>query len=1722
MLATLELTHEFFDHPYLPSSTPITALYLLRQQPCQCVNSTLPCASAASKTAPVVPELNADGKPLPFNTVLQENVWYNSSITDAWQSQYVKFDIPASLASRCPIITLEVQTEIGGVSLYVSAQAIPDLGQNDFARSATGASTLVICPTQPNFFYGTYYVNIQSDLYDTNIFAIRYTIASSPTCMSTTAAAITAHTNYPSSPNSIWLQDGVMSLVEVRADVRQTYRYFQLYTEGKCADFSVTAHSTAGVDMLASLYVIANENTQANETSVLTAANSWTVPHISTASLNFRFCNPSDTATSNVFYIGIKFGQSLVLNATEAQASRYFQLVATAQQYTPAVPLASFGYLQSKIDLSYGAAPTVTCGTVQSRCQRHAYTFCIADYIGCCDSFFPIPPEEHVQSIWPWNAGDSTVDSSFYGEIDWRGMQPLVPGKLAFAVYLHWRTPSGFTVVMPATNPSCKVELGGSLVDSTGALPDEDLIDFSPAKKPTCDLETYREIDNGLDKYTDAMLNSESSTDMNALGLNQLQLLIQAWDDTYYGCRNVMTSYVNMSTEYLSSYPASVCTHIAGSAAWLDDGCCNPQQYAFKTCIPTTIQRAVTPDGIINAPLMEEKCASPECSITYTDNWLDNIHLLANEKSGCMNTVYQAANPTLFRTAQQFSLICMKQIDPTYTMSTDCMTDDDCFGAASCNPVTKLCNNTEDLLLQCIAENIPFDTAAALYNIWGLQGEPSTSGLLNGPIQTYGGSAAPATLAYQAAARASNTSYNNSILAAKWINDQCVGPTARQYRNGYQFARTDPNCVDECLLFGIEPFCVHHEASESCPVPSMCNRATNGSSSICSRTWVYVERDLDSCVQDEICNWRLNETFPCVPQEDEDQCAAKCESVEFSDQVCLDCSRSVLGTCIEITDITTQSRCDQGICTTNATATTDCASYGVCTLPCGPDSVIDPEVSPFYPGAYSSCTSQAACESSRRCTDHDLFAPLSSTQTGICLMPITWLGFYSSCGVDGWSVADWTCANFDAAITETNCAAQADGAYWYTFATDEETCSGDSAPHVCFWNTYQIWLARTENECGKAADTFWITANTWKSGNWTPGYIQPLTWEERGMFKPNEIRRSFDYIQLYDDVRAAVAQQFSFAYYTGSLCRYGATTDIVTVVVCNCHTDGGSECFTKASTDDSFTNKVSGEELLCPYQSRTLSTLAATMYVPSNAMPYDVPCTPLNISSTPIGAYLTPPNSGASRPLFNKVQNDPSLVVVNRNEVIVGQILSDAVYVSYNFTAQAEMSLCIYMKNMTVDSATNIYRLSRLLPNKSIRVVDDTRITVTTVERNNAFNDGVRALNSTSELLCGYISQPGTYFASAVLPDYNTIDDGLSGQSIASLILFIMLFFFAFIQLILLILDRDRQRLLPFKIVALSIIMLTVIARIIAIQPNTIFQRGDESVEFIVYELPTFFYFSVFTVIVYLWLLVVITTNNFGNRRALDMKRPLIRHVFIALNIVMYAVFIIFIFLLAILPGYDKNSPCFQGDYSNTTSNTARGIKIAYWVVQLVISLTLALGFAAAAFLLIRIVSRLRRRNLGRTNGSRTTEGTTGSRSHGGSRTSRTDDSIDTNGAHHEGSDDGPKRPHPANPRTAAGIQMIIITTVAITCIVFLVIRAAIFLYYAYLGGGLPIILFCLLEVIPQSMLVFYLHPFRCFREAGRSSTTSKGTRSGGMQTTYRTSTNGATGTSQRVSKGEI
>lgn len=557
--------------------------------------------------------------------------------------------------------------------------------------------------------------------------------------------------------------------------------------------------------------------------------------------------------------------------------------------------------------------------------------------------------------------------------------------------------------------------------------------------------------------------------------------------------------------------------------------------------------------------------------------------------------------------------------------------------------------------------------------------------------------------------------------------------------------------------------------------------------------------------------------------------------------------------------------------------------------------------------------------------------------------------------------------------------------------------------------------------------------------------MQTLSWTKRAYLHPAQIKPAVDYYQVAQDTQLAIADDFAFAYYTEALCRYESVGTLTSAIACDCLTDAQS-CF---SLDGP---QPIGKFRVCPYQKAVVRTLDASVTVQADGVPTSLGCQIITISETSVGRYQVPPDYSVTTPLFLEVKSNknPYFIVQNAQKAVIGILASDAITLNVPFVPVSPLTLCIELEPFIVVSEPfTLLTLASLQDNK----------TITVYESSLSFPVPDPSLNGSNRTqVCGLFNSSGTWFAVAVSPNYAQVNPTQSGESLAALGIYAAVGALSIIQAVLVFLDRRKQRLLVFKFTALFIIMLNAAARCVYIAfprpTHAMNQVKSDALQFVLYELPTFLFFSVFTVIVYLWLLVITSTYNFDQVPSQQRQPTKLRRAIFAVNLFMYFVFIVFIYLIAILPSYSSSSPCYLGSLDSTISTVERGIRVAYWTLQTVISVVLGVSFTIAAAGLLKLVYSLHRQSQRPDSGLRRTERA-----------------------------------------RALDVQMVAISVVAFVCILFLFIRCALFLSVAVHNSSIHVIAFCLLEVVPQTMLVFYLHPLHCFREAGRSTSTSRRSR---------------------------
>lgn len=1634
--------------PLITVSPPSTELYLMSQGSCGCVNSTIACGATAAKVAPAVDLAPLDGQG--DLNIMQDGVWYDSATYTTYGTQYWAFDVPASLASSCPMIRFELQLAVGTMSAFISARTIPTSSTYDFQRSFNGHSWIMICPTQPQFYYGRYYVNIANAAgRSTNIFRLRYSIINSPTCLNrnTLPPPEVAATMPPQAAASTWISDGIVN--SFTATNINTMKFFKMYAPGRCTNISASFYRTSSSQDWSFLYVGANTNAIPSDASL---GNTIAYARMTEAWINVQYCNPNATQDFNVFYFGILMRSLNTLH-----------FVATTDQYIPPIALSSLYYTQQRQELMYGATPSLDCPTGQHICRYFGYRGCDAAGLSqCCYHLNPAPAEEHVQTFWPWNAADTSV-GQFHQTINWVDMKPLIPGKLAWGLNMEWSDATTRTVNTDVDPSQCKMILGRGFVNSKFEPLQVLSINFTE-KARTCNYQNYINVSQTIQSLTDSYLDGTTvdttrenltpaaitdggKNTVAAVALQQLRIAIASWDDGYLGCQDkIFTEYANISKIYNDTESYKICTEFPGTAAWTANACCNSALSPTISCIASTVPELLPITGSVRkAAMASDTCANPQCaqsaveSLIYTQNGIDDA------STGCLTALDDRASVDESTNRLRFTYGCVNNLLNTDLLGMRCNYTSECRAMANssygvfdsnitCDAYKGRCNFTPREVIKCMANQIDSDTAIGLFGQWKIPQKPTVALL-------------------------------EEAFNSHWISNQCSGPNAAHFRDGFRFGLVTPGCLDYCGYMNLEPYCVDTTKSrtEACAVPSICDFSVNASA--CWRNWQVTTNDSAACTSSKICNWRRSLTDPC-PYTDTGDCTAACENATLPEFVCADCSQDITGTCLEVESITDETTCAAGRCTTNSNITDvdECEASGTCTARC------------------NNCT-QSECESTGTCSDYVRFRSLiDAGATGVCTAK---RNFSTATGgylcTAPWTNVGWMCARMDVTVTEAICSSSIVGgapAIWYSFATDETTCTtnagGTGGGYFCYQLTNSQWTYRNQSQCDLCGDDcIWTTPFSWGNGNWTSGRMQSLSWYKRAYVSSASMAPAVNLNQATRDVNEAITRDFAYAYYTDALCRYDSMDDLVKSVVCDCDTDDASECFTNRA------QAAIGAVQVCPYQYRNLATAVATVTIPTTSVPATSTCQQIDVAETSVGKYQVPPDHSVTHALFSKINNNPYLVVVNDNNAVVGQLISDAATITLEFVPEVPIQLCVLVQDfIDVESSLSHYMLAKVNSKGSITTYEDGTLASEAQVSASEFTeqsteDGVTD-SDIRRRVCGYIDQSGTWFAVAVAPNYRTLTQNPRGEAIAAACLYLALLVFCMIQALLIFLDRKRQRLLLFKEVALGIVAVNAAIRTAyVLLPSDHFKSGTESLQFILFEAPTFFCFSVFTVIVYLWSLVVLNTRRFGRP---SRQSRLLRNIFIVANVFMYAIFVVFIYLIAILPAKTATSPCFLGNLDSAITDVEKKIKVAYWIYQMVVAVLLAVGFLVSVIYLLRILYSLQT-----VKGSKTRR--TNSKS--SSSLSTLEDEDGGRGRHRE--DDHQER---KAGRDSTDTQMIIITIVALFCIGFLVARSAVFLEAAINSSTLHVIVFCVLEVVPQAMLVFYLHPFRCFREAGRKTST--------------------------------
>ena len=1512
-------------------------------------------------------------------TTLNLGEWSYGAVDTEYGQAHYKFEFKPTAGIPCPMLHIDKETETGTLSAFINVGSIPSAEERQWYAPYFGYSTISICPMHPSYTYGWYYitlVNQRSSAY--NSYRLRFRVQNSPEC----TTPVPAPSNIPSS--HVYLEDGI---AHESALTYPDLDYYVFMAKSTCTNLSVSINKVLPEGDL-DLYVSwENPMPQFDDPD----SHQWHSTVDGDDRVNIHFCHP-DNVTIPRFYFGVR---------AAVTGTATYKIVATVQQWADPIPITDLSYMQTRFELSYGAALHLNCSQDQVfTCGFPTYAGCFSDGFQCCYRYTPIVPSDVTTALWPWSeAGDNSI-GDLAMTIPWHDVLPGKSGKLAWSLLISEATPDDFIQftnttgrlggTIGATLGECTITLGNAIVSRTTQPLTPSVLTFTQ-KVHNCSNEDFEAAKGLVDDLSASLVDSESFA---LLALQQLRLAIASNDPAILGC----SGFVDKLTTHITSndtYPATTqCEDTPGTPSWDADPCCNLA--LNQCCAPRAISFTKLAPSKVAMDAINAQCKTLECSKASVQSWIDSVNSASDLEGGCERIIDDTASLDAINSVSAFIDECRVSIVGDDLFGRSCTSNDDCLSGKDCNMTTLRCMHTDEDVVSCLVEKMPPMVQRLLYNSWNMTQEIE-----------------PATL--------------RSEIESRFFVDQCVGYTARRFITGYHWEPQVVGCTDQCSADGATPYCF----DRSCSVPEYCDGANaNGA---CYRFWAPVVQNNPSCTLDRVCNWKR-----CIWGElDYDSCMESCDSTEM---VCLQCNGAY---CLEVANITTQGECNLGLCSTGADPA-NCESSGSCSVSC------------------SNCNTESGCESHSYCSDAEELSAYAS-QGGYCHINPVYNG------------GSWTCENSESTLFSIGCvttdanqtSCNSNGGLWETFATDKQSCE-NTAGCYDIADGSRAWSLNSSTCNSNCVGKEYRSVYNWTTGaTWTTGYKQTLIWTQKSRIQANELKSSLGYFNFMSAISEAATSQTAYSYRTHALCRLDSNLRLVSSAACDCN-DPNAASGSKSTCFGSVSDLQVGSGLGCPYLQSSIETIVGDLQIAENSYP-QVLCSPIGIYYTPAAQYELP--TTFNQAVFRKDVQNSLWIVKNSDDADVGQIASGAVQVELSTELANSAILCIDPdQSLTIDKSAVVWTFAKTDSDDDVRVYippganssirNDTELAASTelYTTNGVF------YNASSQRVCAPIRESGTYFAARVTKKWETTKlrtASEEAQSIAAAVLFALCALFGIIQGALLFSNRHEERILVLKLIFITIIFVNCVIRAaFVLLPSNAFSAKTAAGEFTVFELPTFLFFSVFTSIIYLWLLVVAKTGVLGNRKAMKTRRTLMLRILIFGNLIIYIFFIVFIILIAILPRLAKSAPCYLGNANDEASgsNVSYKIKLAYWIFEFVVSTAIALAFIFSAALLLRLMLR-------------------------SSKTLKRSRKYST--------------------------PVLIITCVAVVCSIGLIIRNSVFLWAAATGNTVNVLIFAFLEIIPQAFLLFYLHPFRVFREASTSTHNSKssaelGTRTGtGTSGTY-------------------
>ncbi|EFA74821.1 hypothetical protein PPL_11854 [Heterostelium album PN500] len=1093
--------------------------------------------------------------------------------------------------------------------------------------------------------------------------------------------------------------------------------------------------------------------------------------------------------------------------------------------------------------------------------------------------------------------------------------------------------------------------------------------------QPACDFKQFNVINMQQDNILDTI---SITTNPNSVQSYRYLYDMLVYRDNYYGCSSLAQQLIHFNTTY-KMINSTRCP-LEDKKQFGTNPCCSLSAMFGSVCTPTLQNISYTQFMNIDNPMVESQCQLPDCAESVLTDFANSI--VQNQYNPCV------ADPRDEHNAMDILYQTIQDCHRLHTEAFYCMVDSDCpkaYGNGSfCNPRNNECQMSpieiDKHFIQCVLDNTPKEISSIL------------TLSLNSTDPLY---IREQFMTDQCYSQFNEVMYTkNSVtyttldvnysyrcyyppagfdFSAPVLFDTCLqGVTNYFWRS---LVLTPESCTSNvrCDWLGdqgtlatqntsmVEQVCAENTPTHFCgdcidPMMNCYSNLTITNPTTCNDTFVCYQNypgvlGVKTSSYVNIPNEYFHQTTDPSHCSNYGYCNGTCGTQCLGQTTC-NIVHEGLFLCPNISGVVPLSQylsyeygktyCSYNSSVSQSTCSAQGGTYIVCSSlteqECNTCLVGSPNCACYV--SKIECQNQQQCEGPDQgyCSDEFYFSisPLYYPRYAPkCVYNWTispdYQNSYPQCTFGYENASPLGCFSFNyTMLSDPNACVQSGGSVWTRSKTKSECLSKYGCLGYEMTDSFappgtKRFNTKNQQDC-LAAGEEWTNLFTWSPSKWSPATPVRLKWlpASKQVTTFTHYGSTFNFLKFMQALIQATQQRLSEIYRSELLCLISNTKSTLESISCTC-AGGSGQCFPEQETPTTSIIKPCSNSTFPVNQDGSISF--TNQSITQNR------CVSIGIGTIFQNQFLSKQIHALSSN-FISVLSPADFSVFNEKSAVIGVVISDGVTLNFFSEGVQSFELCL----PTTKHSSSKYPLIDFA-----RLVDDQDGIVEPFECDIQING--------TNFCCNIANPPigsSSYLLISRMDDWRSEKPKLFtkyGEGLVyTLAVFyliicafclIELFYFGYIRLF-----ADE----PFRIVHvlfLFLFLFTVTRSLyFFILPSGRLTSGTNVGEYILVVLPTFLYFTSFTIVLVIWYILANIKASLANNLT-----TLINRMVIVINIILYLLFVIIVLV------FNFNHPSrpdtcggrLAGKYENTKVQS--GVSILYAVVQCVLSLAIAVGF---------------------------------------------------------------------------------------------------------------------------------------------------------------------------------